>query len=235
MSRRGTTGLWIAAVLTLAGTVVLYFVDPGGGETPISRADSVELESTIARALTYYEFGHHNRAAETYALAAERGMREAAHWYRYAHSRDLAEGLDLDLYVRAYQLLLDESPNHEYLQAAEEVINEHTEEFDYSAARAGAYSEGTLLRIGGTVSRVIWGRVATGVDTLVVSTREDRWIGHSGDDIMVRAPRRNRPQAGTRVEILGRYHGLCTKEALPGASGDYPCVTAVTVRLQPPP
>ena len=234
MGRRGTTGLWIAAALAVAGTALLYFIGSGGGEAPVSRADSVELESTVARALTYYEFGHHGRAAETYALAVERGMRDAEHWYRYAHSRELAEGLDLDLYVRAYQLLLDESSKHEYLQAAEEVINEHAEAFDYRAARTGAYAEGTLLRVDGTVSRVIWGRVATGVDTIVVSTREDRWIGHRGDDIMVRAPRRHRPQAGTRAQILGKYDGLCTMESQPVASRDLPCLTAVTVRLQPP-
>lgn len=235
MGRRGTIGLWVAAAVAVAGTAVLYFVDPGGGEIVISRADAAELESTIARAMTYYEFGHHNRAAETYALAADRGMREAAHWYRYAHSHDLTAGLDLDLYVRAYQLLLDQSPNHEYVQATEELINEHAAEFDYAAAREGVYAEGALLRIQGTVSRVIWGRVATGTDTLVVSTREDRWIGHSGDDIMVQTTRRNRPPAGARVEILARYEGLCAMERQPGAPGDYPCATAVTVRLQPPP
>ncbi len=230
MRRAANIGLWVVAGLALAATVLLYFADFTASGDRVSRADSEELESTIARALTYYEFGHHNRAAETYALAVERGMRDARHWYRYAHSRELAAGLDLDLYVHAYQLLLEQSPNHEYVEAVESVINEHARQFDYEEARAGEYDDGSLLRIAGTVSRVIWGRVATGIDTLVVATREDQWMGHSGAEITVRAPRHRRPQTGAQVQILGRYDGLCTVEAQPGVSGEFPCVTAVTVR-----
>lgn len=230
---RNSLGLWIVAALMSAATITFYFYDPTASDDQAPEEDRTELESTVSKAATYYEFGHYGRAAETYALAAERGMDGALEWYRYAHSLELSESFDLGTYVAAYQRLLEQAPTHEYTETTEAVLHEHATEFDYEQAVAGAYEEGMLTRLSGTVSRVTWGRVASQTNTLYVATRAHDWLGHMGDEVMVVAPRHRTYQSGHHLAIIGRYEGWITTENGSGPARRYPRVVAAGVRVIP--
>ena len=228
MSRGASTGLWICAGVMLAATAGFYFVDPFS-DSASPREERTELDSAVARAATYYEFGHYNRAAETYRLAVERGLQDGVEWYRYAHARELAEDLDLATYATAFRLLLDQAPFHEYVELIQEKLDEHAIVFRYVDAREARYAPGTLVTLNGTVSRTIWGRVASGMDTLVLATRVDDWLGHMGEEVLVEAERRRRYPPGEQLSIVGRYEGLCRPDGDPTAR-TYPCITALGVR-----
>ena len=231
MSKAVSLSLWIAAGAMLVTAAALYLVVPGGSERQGTGQQQSELESAVARAATYYEFDHFNRAADTYQLAVERGMRDGADWYRYAHAHELAYGLDLALYIAAYQRLLEQSPHDDHVAEIEALFEEHATPFVYEDARAERYAEGTLLQMTATISRVIWGRVESGIDTYVMSTREHRWIGHLGDDVLVKMPRERRFLSGDTLAILGTYDSLCTRPDDRNPTRTYPCITAVDSRI----
>ncbi|MFW5689389.1 MAG: hypothetical protein ACOC3H_01820 [bacterium] len=228
-SNRRSLGLWIAAGLLLATAVVLYFTGPSRGREPGRAHDLSEIESTIAKAATYYEFGHYERAAETYTTAIERGMTSGIEWYRYAHSIELTRGPDLDAYLAAYRLLLEGAPDHEYTARTAALLDAYAESLVYEDAAANAYETGVLVQVGGTVSRVAWGRVEADTSTLFVATRPDDWLGHLGDEVAVETAGRRSFQAGDRVHAFGWYGGW---ERLPDGAGggrDYPVVAAAVV------
>jgi len=232
MRRGATLGLWIAAAIMLAVAAVVYFVDPSTSDTDATDAAKRDaLETAVARADTYYEFGHYDRAAETYALAVERGMHDGPGWYRYAYARDASGDFSLDTYLAAYRLLLEQAPDHEYLADIESVVGEHSQEFDYEAAGTDALPPGSLVAFTGTISRVRWGRVESGTDTLFVATRSDDWLGHVGDEVRVEAPRTRRYRSGQTLAIVGEYEGWCREDDGAGMTREYPCVAASGVRL----
>lgn len=231
MSTARSRGLWIAAAILLVAVAVLYLVEPASRSQPAEREASDELEAAVARAETYYEFGHFDRAAETYRLAIERGMDDGEQWYRYAHSLEMARGLDTQAYLDAYRLLLEQAPDHEYIAEIDGVLAEHSVAFDYQTAVARELAPETLVRFSGTINGITRGRIASGTDTLYVATRADDWLGHVGDDVRVEAPRLRRYETGETVTVLGRYEGWCTGNDGAGISRDYPCVSAFAVRL----
>jgi len=229
MSTARSRGLWVAAAILLVAAIVLYLIEPADRSRPADREASAELETAIARAETYYEFGHFDRAAETYRLAIERGMDDGEQWYRYAHSLAMAQGLDLRAYLDAYRLLLEQAPDHEYIGEIDAILTEHSVAFDYQAAIARELAPETLVRFSGTINRIVRGRVESGVDTLFVATKRDPWLGHVGDDVRVEAPRLRRYQTGETVTILGAYRGWCTGND-DGGARDLPCVSASAIQ-----
>jgi hypothetical protein len=96
----------------------------------------------------------------------------------------------------------------------------------YSEAQAAEYETGTLVRLVGTVSRVVWGRVESHSDTLYVATRPDDWLGHVGEEVMVEAPRHRRYEAGDPVDLFGWYEGWTRSDDGTGITREYPHVTA---------
>ncbi len=230
MKKAASVALSIAAITLLVTAVALYLVGPRS-ESQGGRQQQSDLTSSVDRAATYYEFGHFNRAADTYQLAAERGMHRGADWVRYAHAHQIAYGLDLGLYIIAYTKLLEQSPNHDSIAEIEALLQEHATGFIYEDARGERYAEGALLELTGTISRVIWGRVATGTDTYVVSTRDHRWIGHVGDEVLIAIPREHRYRSGDTLVVLGTYDGLCRRPDERDPTRTYPCIAAVSSRL----
>lgn len=222
---------WIVAGAALVVTIGFVFVDPWSGRDQVPQEAREELESTVGKASTYYEFGHFDRAAESYALAIERGMTDALELYRYARSLELASGLDLDAYMEAYRRLLEQTPGHEYLEETQAILMANAVEFAYTAAEEDEIDPDTLVRFAGTIARIEWGRVEANEDLLYVATRPDHWIGHSGDVVRVEAPRHRRFRTGDTITVLGRYEGWCTVSDGAGLSVDYPCVEAAGVRL----
>jgi len=174
MSTARSRGLWVAAAILLVAAIVLYLIEPEDRSRPADREASAELETAIARAQTYYEFDHFDRAAETYRLAIERGMDDGEQWYRYAYSLEIAEGLDLPAYVTAYSLLLEQAPDHEYLGDIDGVLAEHSVAFDYQSAIDRELAPETLVRFSGTINRIRRGRVASGMDTRPCRGRRPR-------------------------------------------------------------
>ncbi len=230
MSTARSRGLWIAAAILLVAAIVLYLVEPADRTRPADREASAELEAAVARAETYYEFGHFDRAAETYRLAIERGMVDGEQWYRYAYSLEVTQALDLQAYLTAYRLLLEQEPNHEYIGDIDAVLAGHSVAFDYQDAIARELAPETLVRFSGTINRIVRGRVESGVDTLFIATKPDDWLGHVGDEVRVEAPRLRRYETGETVTVLGEYQGWCTENDGAGISRDYPCVSASAVR-----
>jgi hypothetical protein len=226
MRKHTSRGLWIAAVALTVVTVAAVVVDPRdwGSDPP---AD--ELASTVDKAATYYEFEHYDRAAETYALAVERGMDDAIEWFRYARATERSAGLDLSLYVTAYRLLLQDSPQHEYRYEAERTLSLQALPFSYQDAQAGLIAPGTLLVVTGTIGRVRKGLVQSGVDTLLVDTKPHDWFGYFGDPVRVVAPRHARYQSGDIVQAIGWYDGWCEIDDGAGLSARYPCLIAAGV------
>lgn len=231
MSTARFRGLWIAAAVLLVAAIVLYLVDPSDRSQPAQDSTSEELETAVARAETYYEFEHFDRAAETYRLAIERGMVDGEQWYRYAYSLEIAQGLDLRAYLNAYRLLLEQAPNHEYIADIDGVLAEHSVAFDYEEAVERELAPDALVRFSGTINRITRGRVSSGMDTLYVATKPDDWLGHVGDDVRVEAPRLRRYQTGETVTVLGEYQGWCTENDGAGIARDYPCVSASAIRM----
>ena len=231
MSTGRSLGLWSAAAILLIATAVLYFVNPSGnrGREPQQRRD--ELESAVARAATYYEFGHYNRAAETYRIAINRGLQDGVELYRYAYSREIAEELDLDAYLNAYRQLLAQSPEHDYVADIESLLAGHALLFEYEEAREDRIPKDELVRLNGTVARIRRGRIEAGEDTLFVATKPDDWLGHVGSEVRVIAPRVQRYRPGDSLVIIGRYEGWCSEDDGGGISRAYPCVTASGIRV----
>ncbi|MFW5690111.1 MAG: hypothetical protein ACOC1U_11120, partial [Spirochaetota bacterium] len=115
MAHGRTLGLWIAAGVLLMAAGGLYFYEPASRDVRGTENDRAELDAAIAKAATYYEFGHYERAVESYRSAIERGMSSGVEWYRYARSIELAGADDLHEFAHAYALLLAQSPDHEYV------------------------------------------------------------------------------------------------------------------------
>ena len=220
--------LWIISVALVVLVVVAVVWDParGGPEPALS-----DLEATMAKASTYYEFEHYERAAETYAMAAERGMVDPVEWYHYAHSLELSSGLNLEIYLTAYRRLLERAPNHEYMVETERIVSENSVEFDYESARSGAYPAGTLVTITGSITRVIRGRIASGTDTLFVDTAPDIWLSYLGNPVLVTAPRSTANRVNNVVRLIGWYDEWCSIDDEAGTAAEYPCVSAAGVRL----
>ena len=231
MSSARSLAPWIVAGVALIVTIVFIFVDPFATPARESQERREELESTVGKATTYYEFGHFDRAAESYAVAIERGMEDALGWYRYAHSLEITEGIDLEAYLAAYRRLLEQEPRHEYVGNVELILTEYATAFEYDAAVAGDIPEGRLVQFEGTVTKVVWGRIESGMDTLHLATEPDDWLGHVGDEVRVEAPRHRRFRAGDTLSVIGRYEGMCTTDENAGLSRAHPCVRAAAVRV----
>ncbi len=231
MSSARSLAPWIVAGVALVVTIVFIFVDPFAEPPRVSQESREELESTVGKATTYYEFGHFDRAVESYAVAIERGMEDALGWYRYAHSLEMAEGLDLEAYLEAYRRLLAQAPNHEYVGNVELILTEYATALEFDAAVAGDVPEGRLVQFEGTVVKVVWGRIESGMDTLYVATEPDDWLGHVGDEVRVEAPRHRRFRGGDTLSIIGRYEGMCRTNDNSGLSRTYPCVRAAAARM----
>ena len=229
-----TVGLWVAAAVMLVATVGLYLWEPDAGTNRFTQDDREQLDAAIAKAATYYEFGHYERAVESYETAIERGMNDALQWYRYAHATELSGGDYLHAYARAYELLLRQESTHEYLAEAEAVLRDEAVDFEFRAFQEGEQPPGTLVALEGTVSRVVWGRVESNTDRLFVATREDDWLGHSGEEILVVVPRHRRFRPGDTVFIAGFYTGRCMQDMGSGVAREYLCLEAAGARLLGP-
>lgn len=228
MPSRGSIALWIISV-ALVGVVAVGLIWDPTKPAPAPRLS--DLEATIAKASTYYEFEHYDRAAETYELAVERGMIDALEWYRYAHSLELSEQPSLEVYLTAYRLLLASAPSHDYMVETERIVSQNSVEFSYEAARTGAYSAGMLMAITGSITRIIRGRIVQGTDTLYVDTAPDIWLEHLGDPVRVAAPRSTAYRVGNVVRIIGWFDDWCEVTDDAGTIEEYPCVQAAGVRL----
>ncbi|MFW5742710.1 MAG: hypothetical protein ACOC2D_05475 [Spirochaetota bacterium] len=231
MSTARSLAPWIVAGVALIVTIVFFYVDPFATPARGPQERGEELESMVGKAATYYEFGHFDRAAESYAVAIERGMDDALGWYRYAHSLEMAEGINLEAYLEAYRRLLEQDPRSEYVSNVELILAEYATAFEYDAAIAGDLPEGRLVQLEGTVTKVVWGRVRSGVDTLCLATEPDDWLGHVGNEVRVEAARHRRFCAGDTLSVIGLYEGLCTTDENAGLSRAYPCVSAAAARL----
>ena len=218
--------LWIVAAVCTALTVAAILVDPTEFGKP---QEPDELLSTIEKAATYYEFEHYDRAAETYALAAERGMEIGIEWFRYARSVELSSELDLEKYVTAYRLLLQQTPSHDYLDEAETVLSAHAVPFSYVHAQDGTHVEGSLMVVTGAISRVSRGRIESGTDILIVHTQPDTWFGYMGEPIHIVAPKNLNYQSGETITTIGWYDGWCEVSDDAGGSSSYPCLIAAGV------
>lgn len=226
MGRRGSRALWIVAAVMTILTAAAIVVDP----RDFSKPEPVdELTSTIEKAATYYEFEHYDRAAETYAEAAALGMESGQEWFRYARSLEQSSELDLESYLTAYRLLLEQSPGHDFLSRAESILVENAVEFDYDEAVQGAHPEGTLMVATGMIYRVRPGRFDGGVDTLFVDTKTDKWFGYMGNQVRIIAPKRRGYQSGETVRAIGWYDGWCEISDDAGLSTSYPCIIAAGV------
>ncbi|MEE8440331.1 MAG: hypothetical protein V3S41_01320 [Spirochaetia bacterium] len=221
-----TRTLWIVAAAGTALTIAAIFVDPTKFRKP---EEPDELLSTIEKAATYYEFEHYDRAAETYALAVEGGMEIGVEWFRYAKSVELSTELDLEKYVTAYRLLMQQTPNHDYLTEAEKVLTVHAVPFSYADAQDGTHAEGSLMVATGAIFRVRRGRIDGGVDTLFVHTKPDAWSGYLGEPIRVVAPKQLSYQSGETITVIGWYDGWCEVADDAGQSREYPCLIAAGV------
>ena len=223
MGAHRSRALWIAAAAGTALTVAAILVDPTEFGTP---EEPDELLSTIEKAATYYEFEHYDRAAETYAIAAERGMEIGVEWFRYAQSVELSSELDLEKYVTAYRLLLQQSPNHDYLAEAEKVLTAHATPFSYAQAQDGTHVEGSLMVVTGAIYRVRRGRIDSGVDMLFVHTKPDPWFEYMDEPVRIVAPKHLRHQTGETITAIGWYDGWCEVSDDAGGSSAYPCLIA---------
>lgn len=220
--------LWIAAAVCTALTVVAILVDPTEFGKP---EEPDELLSTIEKAATYYEFEHYDRAAETYALAVERGMEIGVEWFRYAQSVELSSELDLEKYVTAYRLLLQQTPSHDYLAEAESILSAHAVPFSYAHAQDGTLVEGSLMVATGVVFRVKRGRIESGTDALFVHTKPDAGFGYMGEPIHIVAPKNLNSQSGETITAIGWYDGWCEVSDDAGGSSTYPCLIAAGVAV----
>ena len=223
MGAHRSRALWIVAAAGTALTVAAILVDPTEFGKP---EEPDELSSTIEKAATYYEFEHYDRAAETYAIAADRGMDIGIEWFRYARSVELSSELDLEKYVTAYRLLLQQSPNHDYLAEAEKVLTEHAVPFSYEQAQDGTHVEGSLMVMTGAIYRVRRGRIASGVDMLFVHTKPDPWFEYMGAPVRIVAPKHLRYQTGETITAIGWYDGWCEVSDDAGGLSAYPCLIA---------
>jgi hypothetical protein len=226
MGRHRSRALWIAAAVCAVLTVAAIVVDPADFA---ASEEPDELLSTIEKAATYYEFEHFDRAAETYSVAVERGMANGIEWFRYARSVERSSELDLEKYVTAYRLLLEQSPNHEYLAEAEQILTEHAVPFSYADAQDGTHTEGQLMVATGAISRVKRGRIDSGVDALFVDTKPDKWFGYMGEPIRIVAPKHLSFQSGETITAIGWYDGWCEVGDDAGLSQRYPCLIAAGV------
>ncbi len=220
--------MWITAVAGTVLTVAAILVDPREFGT-IEEPD--ELLSTIEKAATYYEFEHYDRAAETYAIAAERGMENGVEWFRFARSVELSAELDLEKYVTAYRLLLQQSPNHEYLAETENVLTAHAAPFTYGQAQGGTHVEGSLVVATGVIFRVRRGRISSGVDVLFVHTKPDRWFTYLGEPLRIVVPNNRNYQSGETITAIGWYDGWSEVSDDAGLSTTYPCLIAAGVAV----
>jgi len=228
MGKHRSRALWIAAVASAALTVTAVLVDPREFGTP---EEPDELLSTIEKAATYYEFEHHDRATETYAIAAERGMDSGVEWFRYARSVELSAELDLEKYVTAFRLLLQQSPNHEYLAETEKVLAAHAAPFTYGQAQDGSHAEGSLVVATGAIFRVRRGRISSGVDVLFVHTKPDPWFTYLGEPLRIVVPNNRNYQSGETITAIGWYDGWSEISDDAGLSSAYPCLIAAGVAV----
>lgn len=234
MRERRSRGLWIAAAICSVFTVAAIVVDPADFR---SEDAPDELESTIEKAATYYEFEHYDRAAETYAVAVDLGMESGVEWYHYARALDLSGQLGLKQYVTAYQLLLRQNPQHEFVAEVESILKKHAVVFRYSDAVDESIAKGTLVVVSGAINRIRHGRIDSGTDVLFVDTSPDKWFGFMGNPIRVVAAKHLRFQSGEQITALGWYDGWCEVSDDAGLTNSYPCVIAagVTRYKQPNP
>ena len=226
--------LWIIAVILMGAAIALYLVAPERAERNAAQSAAADLASTVAKANTYFDFGHFARAAETYEEAAAAGMTDGAAWYEYAVSLDESGERDVQVYLLAYQHLNGQNPSHEYMAELELVITEESRVFDYEMAETGELQPGTLVVASGTIARVEWGRVAEGTDTVVVATRPDRWMGHIGHEILSVVPRDRRYPVGEQILIVGWFEDWVEHPDHTGVNRRYPHVRAAGVRRVTP-
>ena len=229
--RRSTVVLSAVALALTLVAIAAYVIKPDRGQPD---ADSDELATTVSKAVTYFDFGHYDRAAETFRSAAEEGMNDAAAWYQYARSVELDEGIDLDLYMTAYGLLLRQGGSEEYLCATEELLVGYAIPFDYDSAIAGEYLSGDLVMLIGTVAGVEWGRVQSGRDSVRVDTKPNEWTGHLGETVVVDMPRHRRYQIGDRIRVIGWFDQICPAIDHSGGTTVSPCISAAGARIVAP-
>ncbi|TFH06292.1 MAG: hypothetical protein E4H09_00535 [Spirochaetales bacterium] len=229
---KGSVTLWVVSGVLVVITVfaMVFWPDPNG----VSVVDTDALTTTVSKAETYFDFEHYERATETFARAAAEGMTDAIAWYQYSRSVELTSGLDIEKYMTAYKLLLEQAPGHEYLSATEQILTGLATPFVYAAAAAGAYEPGQLVTLVGTVTRVVPGRVESRRDVVYLDTRPDSWMTHMGDTVMVDLPRHRRYQVGDTLTILGWFDKYCPVDDGAGLRREYPCIVGAGARLPGP-
>jgi hypothetical protein len=225
--RRSTITLWVISAVLVGAALLAILINPD--RTADSEADD-EMATTIAKAVTYYDFNHYDRAAETFRSIAEEGMNDPSAWYLYARSVELSSGLDIDLYMTAYEHLLSQGGDSEYLADTEDVLLAYAVPFEFATAADERYQQGDLVSLTGTVTAITWGRIESGRDLLRVDTRPDDWMGHLGDSVTVDMPRHRRFQVGDTIRVIGWYNGFCSSTDT-GQSVTRPCILATGGRL----
>ena len=232
MRTRGTLTLWMIAFALVIATVVVALYRPA---PRARRAVDDELAATIAKAETYYEFGHFDRAAQTYRTAVDRGMEDAGQWARYAEATRLSTGLNVHLYLEAYRRLLAAGAGQDSVSPVEQILAENAAPFVYGDIAGGSAVPGALYRIIGTVSRITWGRVESGMDTLIVETGSPSgWRYRLGDTVAVDMPRHRRYQTGETIEFFALYEGPRAVSNGAGVSRTLPGFAAAGGRVADP-
>ena len=134
------------------------------------------------------------------------------------HSLEMAEGIDLEAYLTAYRRLLEQEPRHEYVGDIELILTRGTPPRSSTTRRSRGIPRAASCSSPGTVTKVVWGRIESGMDTLHLATEPDDWLGHVGDEVRVEAPRHRRFRAGDTLTVIGRYEGRCTTDENAGLS-----------------
>lgn len=114
--------LKIVILLVVVLGVIGQFVDTDEDGSR-STASTTATESTLEQANEAYDNDEYERATELYGEVINRSTRDGVVWYRYAYAKQQAhDETDLDAYLRAWQLLRSQDPDHAYFAYAKQRV-----------------------------------------------------------------------------------------------------------------
>ena len=114
--------LKIVILLVVVLGVIGQFIDTDE-EGSRSTGSTTATASALEQANEAYENDEYKRASELYSEVINRNTRDGVVWYRYADAKQQAhDETDLDTYLRAWQLLRSQDPDHAYFARAKQRV-----------------------------------------------------------------------------------------------------------------
>ena len=114
--------LKIVILLVVVLGVIGLFMDTDE-RAPRSTGSTTAAVSALEQANEAYDNDEYERATELYSEVIDRNTRDGIVWYRYAYAKQQAHNeADLDAYLRAWQLLRSQDPDHAYFARAKQRV-----------------------------------------------------------------------------------------------------------------